>query len=86
MRRDKTTGKATYALDIRRPGMVTAVVARPPRFGGAVKSFDGSAAKLVLQALATSKASPEELVEIKKLLRGGGAPVTSDDPKTGGSR
>src|SRR5882672_4398537 len=30
--------------------------------------FDGSAAKLVLQALAATKASPEELEEIRKLL------------------
>jgi BlaI family transcriptional regulator, penicillinase repressor len=39
------------------------------------KVFDGSAAKLVLQALATRKASRAELVEIRKLLdkhRGGG--------------
>jgi isoquinoline 1-oxidoreductase subunit beta len=43
----KTTGTAVYSLDIRRPGMLTAVVARPPRFGGAVKSFDASAAKAV---------------------------------------
>jgi predicted transcriptional regulator len=37
--------------------------------------FDGSAAKLVLQALAAGKASPAELAEIRKLLekhRGGG--------------
>jgi predicted transcriptional regulator len=36
--------------------------------------FDGSAAKLVLQALEASKASPQELAEIRKLLdsyRGG---------------
>jgi predicted transcriptional regulator len=35
--------------------------------------FDGSAAKLVLHALATRKTTPEELAEIKKLLeaRGG---------------
>jgi predicted transcriptional regulator len=36
--------------------------------------FDGSAAKLVLQALASAKASPAELAEIRKLLdthRGG---------------
>jgi predicted transcriptional regulator len=36
--------------------------------------FDGSAAKLVLQALAAGKTSPEELAEIRKLLdkhRGG---------------
>jgi predicted transcriptional regulator len=30
--------------------------------------FDGSAAKLVLQALAATKATPEELDEIRKLL------------------
>jgi predicted transcriptional regulator len=36
--------------------------------------FDGSAARLVLQALASAKASPAELAEIRKLLdthRGG---------------
>jgi predicted transcriptional regulator len=32
------------------------------------RAFDGSAAKLVLQALASGKASPEELEEIRKLL------------------
>ena len=32
------------------------------------RAFGGSAAKLVLQALATSKTSPEELAEIKRLL------------------
>jgi predicted transcriptional regulator len=38
------------------------------------RAFDGSAAKLVLQALASNKASPEELDEIRQLLnqrRGG---------------
>jgi predicted transcriptional regulator len=38
------------------------------------RAFGGSAAKLVLQALAANKASPEELAEIRKLLdkhRGG---------------
>jgi predicted transcriptional regulator len=44
------------------------------------RAFDGSAAKLVLQALAASKSSPQELAEIKKLLRGAG------DTKPGGSR
>jgi BlaI family penicillinase repressor len=32
--------------------------------------FDGSAAKLVMQALASSKTSPKELAEIRKLLDG----------------
>ena len=41
----KTTGKAIFALDVKRPGMLTAVLTRPPRFGGTVKSFDATAAK-----------------------------------------
>ena len=49
------------------------------------RAFDGSAAKLVLQALAASKTSPEELAEIRKLLRGAIAPA-ADDTKPGGSR
>ena len=40
------------------------------------KVFAGSAAKLVLQALDTGKASPEELAEIRKLI----------DARRGGSR
>ena len=32
------------------------------------RAFDGSAAKLVLQALEAGKASPDELAEIRKLL------------------
>ena len=43
----KTTGGTIYAMDIKRPGMLTAMVEHPPRFGGKVKSFDASAAKSV---------------------------------------
>jgi isoquinoline 1-oxidoreductase beta subunit len=43
----KTDGSALYALDIRRPNMVTAVIMRAPRFGGTVKSVDAAAAKAV---------------------------------------
>jgi predicted transcriptional regulator len=50
------------------------------------RAFDGSAAKLVLQALAAGRTSPEELAEIKKLLRAAGGPATGDDSKPGGSR
>ncbi|ULA62973.1 MAG: Isoquinoline 1-oxidoreductase beta subunit [Nitrospira sp.] len=39
---DKTTGKAVYALDIRRPGMLTAVVKHPELFGASVASFDST--------------------------------------------
>jgi BlaI family transcriptional regulator, penicillinase repressor len=40
------------------------------------RAFGGSAAKLVLQALSSTKTSPEELAEIKRLL----------DSKSGGSK
>lgn len=44
---EKITGRATFGIDIRLEGMLTAVVARAPTFGGSVKSFDASAAKAV---------------------------------------
>ena len=50
------------------------------------RAFDGSAVKLVLQALAASRTSPEELAEIRKLLRGAGAPAANDGTKPGGSQ
>ncbi len=43
----KTDGTAIYTLDIKRPGMVFAVVKRPPRFGGIVKSYDTTEAEKV---------------------------------------
>ena len=43
----KITGQAIYALDIRLPGMLYAVVARPPVVGGSVVSFDATRAKAV---------------------------------------
>ena len=45
--RDKTRGQALFTLDKTLPGMLTALVARPPRFGGQVKSFDAEAAKAI---------------------------------------
>ncbi|WP_419829746.1 molybdopterin cofactor-binding domain-containing protein [Methylobacterium sp.] len=47
----KTNGSAIYSLDIRRPNQVTAVVARAPRFGATVKSFDAAAARKVVGVL-----------------------------------
>ncbi|MGH8189657.1 MAG: molybdopterin cofactor-binding domain-containing protein, partial [Steroidobacteraceae bacterium] len=45
--RAKSTGAATFTQDVRLPGMLTAVVAHPPRFGAKVKSFDDAKAKAV---------------------------------------
>jgi isoquinoline 1-oxidoreductase subunit beta len=44
---EKINGKAMFGLDVSVPGMLTAVVARPPVFGGKVKSFDASGAQAV---------------------------------------
>jgi isoquinoline 1-oxidoreductase beta subunit len=41
----KVDGSAGYGIDVRVPGMVYAMVARCPVFGGKVKSFDASKAK-----------------------------------------
>ncbi|MGO4739696.1 molybdopterin cofactor-binding domain-containing protein [Bosea sp. 2KB_26] len=41
---DKSRGKAEFTIDIHAPNMLTVVVARPPRFGGKVGSFDAAEA------------------------------------------
>lgn len=45
--RAKSTGTATYGIDVKLPGLLTAVIARPPAFGATVRSFDATAAKQV---------------------------------------
>ena len=69
VRRDETARthvyEAAYSEDQTQRQLVTDLLER---------AFGGSASKLVLQALATSKATPKELAEIKKLLeKHGGA-------------
>jgi CO/xanthine dehydrogenase Mo-binding subunit len=44
---DIVDGSAIYGLDVRLPGMLHAVVERPPAFDGEVASFDPTAAKRV---------------------------------------
>jgi isoquinoline 1-oxidoreductase beta subunit len=43
----KTTGAPVFTIDVRLPGMLTAVVAHPPRFGGKAKGFDATEARKV---------------------------------------
>jgi isoquinoline 1-oxidoreductase subunit beta len=45
--KSKANGTAQFALDVRLPGMLTAVIARPPVFGATVKSVDAAAARAV---------------------------------------
>jgi isoquinoline 1-oxidoreductase subunit beta len=43
----KTNGTAQFTIDVTFPGMLVAVMQRPPLFGATVKSFDASATKAV---------------------------------------
>src|SRR5436190_1090254 len=45
--RAKSNGSAIYTQDIKLPGMLTAVVLHPPRFGAKLKSFDAARAKAI---------------------------------------
>jgi isoquinoline 1-oxidoreductase beta subunit len=45
--RAKSTGTARFTQDVKLPGMLTAVVLHPPRFGAKLKSFDAAKAKAV---------------------------------------
>ena len=44
---EKITGRAQFGMDVQFEGLLTAVVARAPGFGGKVKSFDATAAKAI---------------------------------------
>jgi isoquinoline 1-oxidoreductase subunit beta len=52
----KITGKAQFGMDVRFPGLRTAVVARAPVFGGKVRSFDA--------AKATALPGVEQVVQV----------------------
>jgi isoquinoline 1-oxidoreductase beta subunit len=43
----KSNGTAIFTQDFKLPGMLTAVVARPPRFGAKLKGYDDSRAKAI---------------------------------------
>ena len=45
--RAKSTGTAQFTQDVQLPGMLTAVVAHPPRFGGKVAKFDATEAQKI---------------------------------------
>ena len=44
---EKVRGQAQYTIDVQRPGMLTALIARPPRFGAVPKEVDSSEALAV---------------------------------------
>jgi isoquinoline 1-oxidoreductase beta subunit len=66
--RDITTGKAMYGLDTHLDGMLYALVARPPVFGGKVVSFDDTEAKKIPGVVKIFKIdAPEAPVEFQPL-------------------
>ena len=62
----KVDGKAIFGIDVRTPGVLTALVARSPVFGGKVKSFDATKARSV--------AGVREIVQVET-----GVAVAADD-------
>ncbi|MDF2188848.1 xanthine dehydrogenase family protein molybdopterin-binding subunit [Paraflavitalea sp. CAU 1676] len=44
---EKINGKARFGMDVQFPGLLTAVIARPPVFGAQLKRFDAAKAKTV---------------------------------------
>jgi len=42
---EKLNGKAEFGIDVKLPGMLTAVIARPPIFGAKMKGFDDARAR-----------------------------------------
>jgi isoquinoline 1-oxidoreductase beta subunit len=45
---EKSTGKAIYGIDVKIPGMMYAVIARPPVLGGKIVSIDESQARKIV--------------------------------------
>ncbi|HYU12811.1 MAG TPA: molybdopterin cofactor-binding domain-containing protein, partial [Stellaceae bacterium] len=43
--REKSTGREQFTIDVKLPGMLTAVMIHPPLFGATLKPFDASKAK-----------------------------------------
>ncbi|MFD2498029.1 xanthine dehydrogenase family protein molybdopterin-binding subunit [Rhizorhabdus histidinilytica] len=54
---DKSTGRAKFTIDMTAPDMLTVLVARSPRFGGRVKSFDAAEALKVKGVVAVRQIS-----------------------------
>src|SRR5215472_1449325 len=54
----KVDGSAAFGIDVRVPGMLFAVVARCPRFGAKLQSFDASSAKAVPDVRAVFPIAP----------------------------
>ena len=67
--RAKINGSALFTQDVRLPGLLTAVVLHPPRFGARVARFDGAAALAVpgvVDVLALPAEKPDRVAVLAK--------------------
>jgi isoquinoline 1-oxidoreductase beta subunit len=79
----KVDGTAEFGIDVRVPGMLYAVIARCPHFGGRLVSFDGTDAKQTSGVRAVFPVAPLGLVDIcsygvRNLNTAGGVAVVAD--------
>jgi isoquinoline 1-oxidoreductase beta subunit len=76
----KVGGSAMFGIDVRVPGMLFAVVARCPHFGGKLQSFDASAVKAVPGVRAVFPIAPLGLLPKleRNLNTAGGVAVVAD--------
>lgn len=79
----KVDGTAGFGIDVRVPGMLFAVIARCPHFGGKLVSFDGAEAKQTPGVRAVFPVAPLGLLDIcsygvRNLNTAGGVAVVAD--------
>lgn len=79
----KVDGSAEFGIDVRVPGMLFAVIARCPYFGGKLGSFDGAVAKQTPGVRAVFPVAPLGLLDIcsygvRNLNTAGGVAVVAD--------
>jgi len=82
----KSDGSARFGMDVQLPGMLTALVARPPLFGGKVIDFDATKTQAMAGVVGVHQI-PEGIVVVAKdfwsAKRGRDALVLSFDPVLG---
>jgi len=59
----KSTGRQDYTIDVKLPGLLTAVMIHPPLFGARVKSFDAAKAK-AMKGVADVVATPRGIAVV----------------------
>ena len=82
----KVDGSAKFGMDVQIPGMLTALIARPPLFGGKVLSYDATATKAIAGVVGVYEV-PQGIAVVAKdfwsAKRGRDALVASHDPVLG---